>query len=177
MFGQKIIHTQSCSQDINNNFLLMLWGNNLWRPYFFSARLNECVYLDFFNVIQELLYASGYQAKLVIHVRWCSASFSFWNVLKQRLRKPMDKTSKPIAWPPRFPNLNLLDFYFWSHLKSIVYSTPVNNVDNLREKIRNKFKTIWRISNIFEQMRNSMLRRAVAYVDEADISNIFFNHP
>jgi len=30
-----------------------------------------------------------------------------------------------------------------------MYSMPVNNVDNLRESIRNKFETIRRIPDIF----------------------------
>ncbi|KYN45415.1 hypothetical protein ALC56_00109, partial [Trachymyrmex septentrionalis] len=60
------------------------------------------------------------------------------------------------------PDFNPLDFYFWGHLKSIVYSTLVNNVDDLREKIRNGFEIIQRIPGIFERVRNSMLRYAVS---------------
>jgi hypothetical protein len=35
----------------------------------------------------------------------------------------------PIAWPPRPHDLNLLDFYLWSHLKSLVNSSPVDDLE------------------------------------------------
>ncbi|GFU61892.1 hypothetical protein TNCV_1644651 [Trichonephila clavipes] len=31
----------------------------------------------------------------------------------------------PVTWPPRAPTFNLLDFFFWGHLKSLVYETLV----------------------------------------------------
>ena len=31
----------------------------------------------------------------------------------------------PVAWPPRSPDLTLLDFFLWGHIKSLVYKTPV----------------------------------------------------
>ena len=37
----------------------------------------------------------------------------------------------------------------------------VNNVDDLRERIRNGFETIRRIPDIFERVQNSMLKHAV----------------
>lgn len=36
----------------------------------------------------------------------------------------------PIAWPPRSPDLNPLDF-LWDHLKNGVYRTEVKTVDDL----------------------------------------------
>ncbi|KAJ4449827.1 hypothetical protein ANN_01233 [Periplaneta americana] len=41
----------------------------------------------------------------------------------------------PIAWPPRSPDLNPLDFYLWGHLKSLVYSSPVPDLESLRNRI------------------------------------------
>jgi hypothetical protein len=38
----------------------------------------------------------------------------------------------PIAWPPCSPALNPLDFYLWGHLKSLVYSSPVDDVETLQ---------------------------------------------
>ncbi|GFX17010.1 hypothetical protein TNCV_2519861 [Trichonephila clavipes] len=37
----------------------------------------------------------------------------------------------PIALPPRFPDLNPLDFFFWSHLKSLEYETLVVTMEDL----------------------------------------------
>ena len=40
-----------------------------------------------------------------------------------------------IAWPPRSPDLTPLDFYLWSHIKSIVYSEEIASCEQLKEKI------------------------------------------
>jgi hypothetical protein len=34
----------------------------------------------------------------------------------------------PVAWSPRSPDLNPLDFYLWGHSKSSVYLSPVDDV-------------------------------------------------
>ncbi|KAJ4439845.1 hypothetical protein ANN_07973 [Periplaneta americana] len=41
----------------------------------------------------------------------------------------------PIAWPPRSPDLNPHDFYLWGHLKSLVYSSLVPDLESLRNRI------------------------------------------
>ncbi|KAJ4450932.1 hypothetical protein ANN_02367 [Periplaneta americana] len=40
----------------------------------------------------------------------------------------------PISWPPRSPDLNPLDFYLWGQLKSLVYSSPVPDLESLRNR-------------------------------------------
>lgn len=41
----------------------------------------------------------------------------------------------PMPWPARSPDLNPLDYYLWGHLKSKVYSVPIDNIGRLRERI------------------------------------------
>lgn len=41
-----------------------------------------------------------------------------------------------ILWPPRSPDLNPLDFYYWGCLKDKVYATPIRDEAELRERIR-----------------------------------------
>jgi hypothetical protein len=41
----------------------------------------------------------------------------------------------PVAWPPRSPDLNPLDFFLWGHLKSLVYATPVNTQQELWQRV------------------------------------------
>jgi hypothetical protein len=47
----------------------------------------------------------------------------------------------PSAWPPRSPDLNPLDFYLWGHLKTIVYTAPVDNERALHRRIVNACQT------------------------------------
>ncbi|GFU42803.1 uncharacterized protein TNCV_3139881 [Trichonephila clavipes] len=39
------------------------------------------------------------------------------------------------AWPPRAPNLNPLDFFFWGHPKSLVNELPIPGVLDLMARI------------------------------------------
>ncbi|CAK1582351.1 unnamed protein product [Parnassius mnemosyne] len=41
----------------------------------------------------------------------------------------------PILWPARAPELNPLDFFYWGYLKENVYSKPIPNIAELRQKI------------------------------------------
>ncbi|CAK9799199.1 hypothetical protein ANTPLA_LOCUS1929 [Anthophora plagiata] len=40
----------------------------------------------------------------------------------------------PASWPPRSPDMNPLDFFFWGHLKTAVYQTPVETREELKQK-------------------------------------------
>lgn len=70
----------------------------------------------------------------------------------------------PQPWPPRSPDLNSLDFFLWGHLKSLVYTTPVNTVDDLRNRIIDAFETIRNTPGVFESVRASMRRRVGACI-------------
>jgi len=51
----------------------------------------------------------------------------------------------PIAWPLRSPNLTLLDYYLWGHVKTLVYETRNNSWEALRHRIlqrQNTYATI-----------------------------------
>lgn len=70
----------------------------------------------------------------------------------------------PQSWPPRSPDLNSLDFFLWGHIKSLVYTTPVNTLDDLRNRILDAFETIRNTPRVFENVRASMRRRAEACI-------------
>jgi hypothetical protein len=42
---------------------------------------------------------------------------------------------EPTAWPPSSPNLNPVDFYLWSYLRSLVNLSLVGDVETLRTGI------------------------------------------
>jgi hypothetical protein len=41
-----------------------------------------------------------------------------------------------MEWKPRSPDLITLEFYLWRHLKAVVYLVKVQNMDHLKEHIR-----------------------------------------
>lgn len=68
----------------------------------------------------------------------------------------------PQQWPARSPDLNNLYFFLWGHLKTLVYKTPINTLEDLRERIVASCETIRNTPGIFERVRNSMRRWAEA---------------
>ena len=42
----------------------------------------------------------------------------------------------PTAWLARSPDFTPCDFFLWGYVKDRVYKTPVNDIDHLKEKIR-----------------------------------------
>lgn len=63
----------------------------------------------------------------------------------------------PILWPPRSPDLNPLDFFYWGCLKDKVYSQPITSLDQLRSRI---FQAAQEISTIsLRRLKRNFLRR------------------
>ena len=65
-----------------------------------------------------------------------------------------------MPWPPRSSNLSPLDFYLWGHVKSMVYSSDIANVEQLKEKIIITFATLKLQNNTLENVRRNLIRRA-----------------
>ncbi|KAJ8956319.1 hypothetical protein NQ318_015057 [Aromia moschata] len=56
-----------------------------------------------------------------------------------------------ILWPPRSPDLTIVDFYQWGRLKQIVYREPLeNDEEQLKTRIQNALKSL-----SIEEIRNS----------------------
>lgn len=47
----------------------------------------------------------------------------------------MGTWTSEIQWPPRSPDLTPLDFYFWGYIKNEVYKEPLQNIEELKNKI------------------------------------------
>jgi hypothetical protein len=54
-------------------------------------------------------------------------------------------------------DLTPLDFYFWGHVKSIVYTTDVPDVNELRNRILLASDQIRNNVDVFENLRTGLL--------------------
>ena len=63
-----------------------------------------------------------------------------------------------MRWPVRSPDLPCPDFYFWDHMKILVY-TPVDNIEELVVRIAVAAGEIRDMSGVFQNVRISMRRR------------------
>jgi hypothetical protein len=64
----------------------------------------------------------------------------------------------PFCWPARSPDLTPLDFFLWGHVKNLVYRVPVNNLDTLRNRIRDAMAMV--TPEMLQNVRNNLLKRA-----------------
>ncbi|KYN45277.1 hypothetical protein ALC56_00283, partial [Trachymyrmex septentrionalis] len=62
----------------------------------------------------------------------------------------------PIRWRARSPDLNPLDFFFWSYCKELIYKTLPEDAEDLETRLR---YAIWAIEqDIMENVQRNLLR-------------------
>lgn len=125
-------------------FIVNVWmgiiGNRLVGPFFINGTLNGQKYLTF---LQQDLYPLLEEIPLNIRSSmWLMHdgapphfSREVRNFLNDAFPNRWIGRGGPLPWPPRSPDLNPLDFFLWGHLKSLVYSTPVNTREELVHRI------------------------------------------
>lgn len=64
----------------------------------------------------------------------------------------------PILWPPRSPDLNPLDFFYWGCIKEKVYSRPIRSLEELQARIEAAAIEITEL-NLGASLRRSFIRR------------------
>lgn len=70
----------------------------------------------------------------------------------------------PVAWPPRSPDLNPLDYYFWGHLKQLVYHVEITTRQQLLDRIEDAANSIRNDPNIIRRVTESLVRRCEACI-------------
>lgn len=141
--------------------------DNLIGPFFLPGRLNGQSYLHF---LQEELPVLLEDVPIALrNEMWYmhdGAPAHFSVIVREHLHAVYPNRwigrGGPQQWLARSPDLNSLDFFLWGHLKSLVYKTPINTVEDLRERIVASCEIIRNTPGIFARVRNSMRRRADA---------------
>ncbi|EFN71217.1 hypothetical protein EAG_05969, partial [Camponotus floridanus] len=117
---------------IINNFLI--------GPYILPLRLNGNIYRIFLEeVLPELMEDVPLVTRRQMWFQHDGASAHFSaivrNYLDQRFNERWIGRGSPIAWPPRSPDLSLLDFFLWGHIKTLIYETPIETEQELVARI------------------------------------------
>lgn len=156
-----------------HTFSVNVWvgvvGDHLIGPFFLPLRLNGQTYLDFLQEeLPTLLEDIPLQLRNEMWFMHDGAPAHFSLVARQFLNAHYPNRwigrGGAQAWSPRSPDLNILDFFLWGHLKSLVYTTPVETVEELRNRIMASCNTIRNTPGIFERVRQSLRRRLEACV-------------
>jgi hypothetical protein len=72
-----------------------------------------------------------------IHTTWANLNF-----LMEFYDNRLISLNMPHEWPPRSCDLSPCDFFLWPYIKNSIFSAPVVDVDDLRQRITNKFEEI-----------------------------------
>lgn len=154
-------------------FSLNIWagiiGNQMIGPYVLPERLNGDNYFHFLETHLPLLLEDvplDIRRRMYFMHDGAPAHFSLQ--VRQFLTNVYGERwigrGGPIAWPPRSPDLNSCDYYLWGYMKSIVYRTPVNNLEDLEARVMMAAERIRNDPEELNRVSNSLLRRAEACI-------------
>lgn len=158
----------TASRKYQERFSVNVWagifGDHLVGPYLLPDRLTGEKYLVFLErVLPSLLRAvpsitqtqmwfmhDGAPAHITANVR---------HFLDARYPQRWIGRGGPVKWPARSPDLNPLDFFFWGHMKSLIYESPVNSAEDLVARIVVAADKINATPGVFERVRQSLIHR------------------
>lgn len=116
-------------------------------PHFFERTINGEMYLDFLR--NDL---PGYLEEISLDVRqrmWFqhdgAPAHHYQRVsrfLRRRFEDRLIIRNGPVLWPPRSPDLNPLDFYFWGYAKDFVYQIAPTTRADMMDRIRRACRTV-----------------------------------
>ena len=151
-------------QQFNINVWAGIIADILICPFILPGTLAGTLYCDFLtNDLNVLLEEVPFN---LINLMWFMhdgapphSALASRAILLQRFPNKWIGRQGPTQWPARSPDLNSLDFYLWGHLKAIVYSTPIHNVE-IRQRIEQGCQQIQQTPGIWKRGRQSMMRRS-----------------
>ena len=62
--------------------------------------------------------------------------------LRRRYQDRLIMRNGPVLWPPRSPDLNPIDFYFWGYAKDFVYQVAPTTRANMMNRIRRACRAV-----------------------------------
>ena len=64
------------------------------------------------------------------------------NFLEDTFNRNWIGNNGPYLWPPRSPDLSVLDYFIWGTIKNQVYNTPLTTMEDCKERVRNAFNKL-----------------------------------
>jgi hypothetical protein len=112
-------------------------GDQLLEPVVLPIRLTGAVYHRFLvngsPVFLEHVPLRQRQHMWFIHD---GTPPHFLRIARQDLNQTFGKqrigSGGPASWPATFPDLSALEFWLWGHLKPLMYSAPINDLEVLQ---------------------------------------------
>ncbi len=131
-------------------------------PFFFDEdTVNQENYLDMLeNYLYPILQRKRLTKRIFFQQDGAPAHFSkrvrAW--LNQKFNDRWIGRGGPISWAPRSLDLNPLDFFLWGHLKTNVYKTRVEDINDLKTRIIEEIRAISKetLHNVFLEVEKQL---------------------
>lgn len=68
--------------------------------------------------------------------------FQVSNFLQETFYDQWIANNGPFLWPPRSPDLSVLDFFIWGTVKNQVYHSPLTTKEDCIQRVRESFQTL-----------------------------------
>jgi hypothetical protein len=155
-----------------HRFTINLWagilGDSIVGPFEFPARLNAQHYMNFLEQdLPELLEDVPLQHFLNEWFQHDGAPVHFSRQVRQILDRRYQNSwigrGGPVNWPARSPDLTPLDYFLWGHLKNYIYREPVNNLEELNDRIHEALAAV--TPNMIRLARENLIKRARLCLD------------
>lgn len=165
-FGEKIMFTDECCFTRDVNVWAGIMGNRIIGPFVLPPRLNQNLYREFLeDTIPEVLEDMDLATRRIMWFMHDGAppyvTVNVRNYLNLYFPNRWLGRHGPIAWPPRSPDMNPVDYFFWGFMKNIVYATPLDTLEELQQKIIDAANEI-RNGNYLHEVQNNLRRRTRA---------------
>jgi len=119
------------------------WG--IIGPYFFDGTVNGEQYRQMINsfLLPELRHRRRLSRTVFQQDgATCHTATETLAILKKAFGTRLLSRSIDFAWPPRSPDMTVPDFFLWGYLKSRVYQTRPQDLEDLKARIRQEIAAI-----------------------------------
>jgi len=132
-------------------------------PIFFTDTINSDNYVkileQFVSELEEEEIVAGHfqQDGAPAHTAKNTAPYLKTYFANRIISKSNRYLETEVEWPTRSPDLTILDFFLWGHLKNRVYATGPQTLDELKANIENEIRNI--SSETLIRVSDNMIRR------------------
>lgn len=158
-------------QEFSINIWCGIIGDFIIGPYELPTRLNGNQYLQFLqNSLRDLLDDIPLNLRQNMWFMHDGAPphypLAVRNYLDEWLPHRWFGRGSEFPWPPRSPDLNPLDFFFWGYIKSLVYTEEIRTREQLLQKIHDSTNVIRNKQGTLFQVRRYLVKGLRKCIEE-----------
>ncbi|XP_031636066.1 uncharacterized protein LOC116348960 [Contarinia nasturtii] len=147
-------------------------------PYFFDGNVNGDSYLEMLtDYLLPTLHANGFNSADICYMH-DGAPPHFAGLVRQCLDDNLqfwigrgEGENRLLPWPPRSPDLNMLDFFLWGTLQHRVYLIENESIEDVANTIINEINDI--PAEFLSNTQNNLIKRLYACIE---VNGNLFEH-